>query len=92
MSGSLTLTAPPPHTLNQVRDQSFSPHGRPYRADQDPEYALSNRDVQKEVDVEDLRSQFTHNDLDLDKKFMRFAKGMIENAYREARDGKKFEQ
>jgi cyclase len=49
-------------------------------------------DVQKEVDVEDLRSQFTHNDPDLDKKFRRFSKGMIENAYREARDGKKFEQ
>jgi hypothetical protein len=49
-------------------------------------------DVQKEVNVEDLRPQFTHNDPDLDKKFRRFAKGMIENACREARDGKKFEQ
>jgi len=49
-------------------------------------------EVQKEVNVEDLRPQFTHNDPDLDKKFRRFAKGMIENAYREARDGKKFEQ
>jgi cyclase len=48
-------------------------------------------DVQKEVNVEDLRPQFTHDDPDLDKKFRRFAKGMIENAYREARDGKKFE-
>ena len=48
-------------------------------------------DVQKEVNVEDLRPRFTHDDPDLDKKFRRFAKGMIENAYREARDGKKFE-
>jgi hypothetical protein len=48
--------------------------------------------VQKEVNVEDLRPKFTNNDPDLDKKFRRFAKGMIENAYREARDGKKFEQ
>ena len=49
-------------------------------------------DVQKEVNVEDLRPKFTSNDPDLDRKFRRFAKGMIENAYREARDGKKFEQ
>jgi hypothetical protein len=48
--------------------------------------------VQKEVNVEDLRPHFTHNGPDLDKKFRRFAKGMIENAYREAHDGKKFEQ
>lgn len=48
-------------------------------------------DVQKEVNVEDLRSRFTHDDPDLDKKYRRFVKGMIENAYREARDGKKFE-
>ncbi|HST08963.1 MAG TPA: hypothetical protein VLL05_01195 [Terriglobales bacterium] len=48
-------------------------------------------DVQKEVDLEDLRPKFTHDDADLDKKFRRFAKGMIENAYREARDGKRFE-
>jgi cyclase len=49
-------------------------------------------EVQKEVSVEDLRPQFTHDDPDLNRKFMRFAKGMIENAYREARDGKKFDQ
>jgi glyoxylase-like metal-dependent hydrolase (beta-lactamase superfamily II) len=49
-------------------------------------------DVQKEVNVDDLRPKFTNNNPDLDKKFRRFAKGMIENAYREARDGKKFEQ
>ena len=53
---------------------------------------LTVEEVQKEVSVEDLRPQFTHNDPDLDKKFRRFAKGMIENAYREARDGRKFEQ
>jgi glyoxylase-like metal-dependent hydrolase (beta-lactamase superfamily II) len=48
-------------------------------------------EVQKAVNVEDLRPRFSHDDPDLDKKFRRFAKGMIENAYREARDGKKFE-
>ena len=48
-------------------------------------------EVQKAVDVESLRTQFTHDDAKLNVKFRRYVNGMIENAYREARDGKKFE-
>jgi cyclase len=47
-------------------------------------------DVAKAVDVEDLRVKFTHDDKDLNAKFGRYVQRMIENAYREARDGKKF--
>jgi glyoxylase-like metal-dependent hydrolase (beta-lactamase superfamily II) len=52
---------------------------------------LTVEDVQKAVDVEALRPEFTHNDKYLDAKFRRYVKGMTENAYREARDGKKFD-
>jgi len=48
-------------------------------------------EVEKTVNLEDLRSKFTNDDKNLDAKFRRYAKGMIENAYREARDGKKLE-
>jgi glyoxylase-like metal-dependent hydrolase (beta-lactamase superfamily II) len=48
-------------------------------------------EVQKEVNVDHLRTQFTHDDRKLDAKFRRYVNGMIDNAYREARDGKKFE-
>jgi cyclase len=48
-------------------------------------------EVQKTVNLDDLRAKFTHDDQDLNKKFRRYANGMIENAYREARDGKKLE-
>jgi cyclase len=48
-------------------------------------------EVQKAVNVESLRVKFTHDDKDLNNKFRSYAKGMIENAYREARDGHKFE-
>lgn len=50
----------------------------------------SIEDVPKAVNVENLRSQFTHDDKYLDAKFRRYVKGMAENAYREARDGKNF--
>ena len=48
-------------------------------------------EVEKEVNLEDMRVKFTHDDKALNEKFRRYAKGMIENAYREARDGKKFQ-
>ena len=47
--------------------------------------------VQKAGNVEELRTQFTQDDSKLTAKFRRYVNGMIENAYREARDGKKFE-
>lgn len=48
-------------------------------------------DVQKMVNVEFLRVKFTQDDKDLNGKFRRYVNRMVENAYREARDGKKFE-
>jgi cyclase len=48
-------------------------------------------ELQKAVDVEKFRTKFTHDDKDLDSKFRRYVKRMIDNAAREARDGRKFE-
>jgi cyclase len=48
-------------------------------------------EMQKAVNVEPLRLRFTHNDEDLNKKFQRYLNRMVENASREARDGRKFE-
>ena len=48
-------------------------------------------EVQKAVNVESLRLKFTRDDKDLNAKFQRYVSRMVENAYREARDGKKFE-
>ncbi|MBZ5555466.1 MAG: MBL fold metallo-hydrolase [Acidobacteriia bacterium] len=48
-------------------------------------------EVQKQVDVESLRLRFTGDDKDLNAKFRRYVSRMVENAYRDARDGKKFE-
>jgi glyoxylase-like metal-dependent hydrolase (beta-lactamase superfamily II) len=48
-------------------------------------------EIQKAVDVEPLRAKFTRDDRDLDAKFRRYVARMIENAAREARDGKLFE-
>jgi glyoxylase-like metal-dependent hydrolase (beta-lactamase superfamily II) len=48
-------------------------------------------EVQKVVNVESLRLKFTHDDKDLNKQFRSYIKDMVENAYREARDGQKFE-
>jgi cyclase len=47
-------------------------------------------EVQKAVNVEPLRVKFTHDDKELNKQFRSYTDGMIENAYREARDGQKF--
>jgi glyoxylase-like metal-dependent hydrolase (beta-lactamase superfamily II) len=48
-------------------------------------------EIQAAVDVEPLRLKFTHDDKALNAKFRSYAKRMIENASREARDGRKFE-
>ena len=48
-------------------------------------------EMQKVVNVEPLRVKFTHDDKDLNAKFQRYVNRMIENASREARDGRKFE-
>ena len=48
-------------------------------------------EIQKRVNVEPLRLKFTHDDKDLNAKFQRYVGRMIENASREARDGRKFE-
>lgn len=48
-------------------------------------------EIQKTVDVEPLRVKFTHDDKDLNGKFHRYVNRMIENASREARDGRRFE-
>ena len=53
--------------------------------------AVTVEEIQKAVDVEYLRTKFTHDDKDLNGKFERYVKRMIENASREARDGRKFE-
>jgi cyclase len=48
-------------------------------------------EMQKAVNVEPLRLKFTHDDKDLNEKFQRYVNRMVENASREARDGRKFE-
>ena len=48
-------------------------------------------EVQKAVNVEYMRVKFTHDDPDLNGKYRRYVQRMIENAYRDSRDGKKFE-
>jgi len=48
-------------------------------------------EMQKAVNVEPLRLRFTHDDKDLNAKFRRYVNRMVENASREARDGRKFE-
>jgi cyclase len=48
-------------------------------------------EMQKAVNVEPLRVKFTHDDRDLNNKFQRYVNRMVENASREARDGRKFE-
>jgi len=48
-------------------------------------------EIQKAVNVEPLRVKFTHDDKELNAKFPRFVNSMVENASREARDGRKWE-
>jgi cyclase len=48
-------------------------------------------EVQNAVNVEPLRVKFTHDDKELNDKFRRYVNRVIENASREARDGRKFE-
>jgi cyclase len=49
---------------------------------------VTEDEIKRVVDVEPLRPRFTNGDPDLDAKFRRYASRMIENACREARDGK----
>jgi cyclase len=53
--------------------------------------AVTVEEIQKAVDVEHLRVRFTHDDQDLNEKFKRYVNRIVENASREARDGRKFE-
>ncbi|HEX4438827.1 MAG TPA: MBL fold metallo-hydrolase [Thermoanaerobaculia bacterium] len=49
---------------------------------------VTEDEIKKVVDVEPFRPRFSHGDPELDAKFRRYASRMIENACREARDGK----
>jgi cyclase len=51
---------------------------------------VSAEEIQKFVNVEYLRTKFTNDDPMLNRKFRRYVTGMIENAAREARDGREF--
>ena len=48
-------------------------------------------ETRKNVNVEPLRVKFIHDDKALNAKFQRYVNSMIENASREARDGRKFD-
>jgi cyclase len=47
-------------------------------------------EIQKAVNVEPFRVKFTHDDEDLNAKFRRYVNRMVDNASREARDGRSF--
>ncbi|MGE5412682.1 MAG: hypothetical protein ACM3NW_00790 [Syntrophomonadaceae bacterium] len=49
---------------------------------------VTEEEIKKTVNVESLRSRFTHGDPALEAKFRRYVGRMIENACREDRDGK----
>jgi glyoxylase-like metal-dependent hydrolase (beta-lactamase superfamily II) len=49
---------------------------------------VTEEEIKKTVDVEALRPRFSHGDPELDAKYRRYVGRMIENACREARDGK----
>jgi len=49
---------------------------------------VTEEEIKKAVDVETLRPRFAHGDPELDAKYRRYVGRMIENACREARDGK----
>jgi cyclase len=55
------------------------------------EGTVTVEEVQAKVNLDSLRLRFTHDDKDLNRQFRSYAGKMIENAYREARDGKNFE-
>lgn len=48
-------------------------------------------EMQKAVNVESFRLKFTHDDKELNGKFQRWVNRLVENASREARDGRKWE-
>ena len=49
---------------------------------------VTEEEIKRVVDVEPFRTRFSRGDPELDAKFRRYASRMIENACREARDGK----
>lgn len=49
---------------------------------------VTEEEIKKTVDVENLRPKFSRGDPELDAKYRRYVDHMIENACREARDGK----
>jgi len=49
---------------------------------------VTEEEIKKVVDVEPLRTKFSRGAPELDAKYRRYASRMIENACREARDGK----
>lgn len=53
--------------------------------------AVTVEEMQNMINVEPLRIKFTHDDKELNAKFQRYVNRMVENASREARDGRKFE-
>jgi cyclase len=52
--------------------------------------SVTAEEVQKEVNVEPLRLKLTHDEHNLNKEFPGFLNELIENAYREGRDGQKW--
>jgi len=48
-------------------------------------------EMQKAVNVESFRLKFTHDDKELNKEFKKVVDRMVDNASREARDGRKWE-
>ena len=61
------------------------------QAQNDVATIVSAEEIQKVVNVEPLRLNFTHDDKVLNEKFQRYVNRMVENASLEARDGRKFE-
>jgi len=52
---------------------------------------VTTEEIQKQVNVEPFRLKFTHDDKELNAKFQRYIKTLVENESAHARDGRKFE-
>jgi len=75
--------------LNLEADLLESVVSQVFQAEQ--QGVVTVEEMQKAVNVEPLRLKFTHDDRELNAKFQRYVNRMVENASREARDGRKFE-
>src|SRR5579862_2884040 len=53
--------------------------------------AVTVEDMQKVVNVDSFRLKFTHGDKDLNEQFQTSVNSMVDNASREARDGRKWQ-